>query len=118
MNFIFILIGFTAGILAGFFGIGGGIIIVPALMLLCKFEPHQAVATSLTALVFPVGLLGVIEYYQNDLVSWKGALLLALGLFLGAYIGAWFGLKATPSVLKRAFAVFLLCMSVHLWRAA
>ena len=73
---VLIIIGFIAGILAGMFGIGGGVVIVPALMgLLPDFNFHQATGTSLAALLLPVGIFAVISYYRKGFLSIKNALL-------------------------------------------
>ena len=79
-------IGLAAGVLAGMFGIGGGLVIVPALLFLIKMSELDAIGTSLAALIPPVGLLGAFEYYRNGHIHIKSALLIALGLFVGAIL--------------------------------
>ena len=111
----FLLLGLAAGVLSGLFGIGGGIIIVPALMLLARLPPTTATGTSLGALLLPVGLLGAWEYYRNGHLNVRAALLVALGLFLGAWFGARLALTLSPVQLKRAFAVFLVLVAIRLW---
>src|ERR1700690_338734 len=81
-------IGLVAGVFAGMFGIGGGLIIVPALLFLLKMTELEAIATSLAALIPPVGLLGAAEYYTKGYIHVRYALLIALGIFVGAYFGA------------------------------
>ena len=107
MQFIFVAIGLSAGLLSGLFGIGGGIIIVPLLLLVTKMEPTTATGTSLMALLLPVGALAVWEYHKNGHVDVGGGLLIALGLFVGAYFGARVGLSLNPTTTKRVFAVVL-----------
>jgi uncharacterized membrane protein YfcA len=114
----FLLIGLLAGVLSGLFGIGGGVVIVPALMLIAKMKPQASVGTSLAALLLPVGALGAWHYYQNGFVSVRIALWIALGLALGAWLGAFIAVKLPPRELQRAFAVFLGVMAVHLWMRA
>src|SRR5256885_11741004 len=82
------LIGLVGGVVSGLFGVGGAIVIVPALTLLVRLPPHTASGTSLAALLLPVGLLGAIEYYRRGQVNVPYAVLLAAGLFVGAFIGA------------------------------
>src|SRR5438046_10373865 len=82
------LIGLVGGVVSGLFGVGGAIVIVPALVLLGKLPPHTASGTSLAALLLPVGLLGAIEYYRRGQVNFPDALVLAAGLFVGAFSGA------------------------------
>lgn len=112
---LFVIIGLAAGVLAGLFGIGGGIIIVPALILFAQMKPQMATGTSLGALLLPVGLLGVWQYWQRGDVNMQAALLLALGLAVGALFGAKLGLSLSPRVLQRAFAVFMVVIAVRMW---
>ena len=111
----YLLVGLVAGLLSGVFGIGGGVIIVPALILFAGMKPHTATGTSLGALLLPVGLLGAWQYWQRGDVHVSAALLLALGLFVGALFGARVGLAVTPRVMERSFAVLLLVVAVRLW---
>lgn len=115
MIVVFIAIGFAAGILAGLFGVGGGLIIVPALVLLARFTPITAIGTSLTALLLPVGALGVWEYYRKGHVNVPAALLIAVGIVFGALLGAKLAHQMSPLQLKRAFAVFLVVVAGRLW---
>jgi hypothetical protein len=112
---VFIAIGFCAGILSGLFGIGGGLIIVPSLILLARFAPITATGTSLAALLLPVGALGAWEYYRKGHLNIPAALLVAVGLFFGAWIGARLAQQLSPTQLKRAFAVFLVIVAGRLW---
>src|SRR5438046_10200524 len=80
------LIGLVGGVVSGLFGVGGAIVIVPALVLLVKLPPHTASGTSLAALLLPVGLLGAVEYYRRGKGHIPYAALVAAGLFVGAFI--------------------------------
>lgn len=104
-------IGLVAGILGGMFGIGGGLVIVPALIFLLKMKQFDALGTSLAALIPPVGLLGAFEYYQNGHMNLKYAVLIALGLFVGFYFGAKITLGLSPDTAKKLYAVFLLAVA-------
>ncbi len=115
---IYLGIGIVAGILAGMFGIGGGIVIVPALISLDRMKVEMATGTSLAALLLPVGLLGAWEYYKKGLINPLSAVLIALGLFVGAWFGARLSLSISSRQLQRAFAVFLLLVAVQLWKTA
>jgi uncharacterized membrane protein YfcA len=117
MTMLYIIIGVAAGVLAGLFGIGGGVVIVPALLYFARMTPLTATGTSLGALLLPVGALGAWEYYRTGNLDVRASLLLALGLFLGAFFGARFAQTLTPIVLKRAFAVFLVLVAVRVWTA-
>lgn len=118
MLLIFLAIGLTAGLFSGLFGIGGGILIVPALLYFARMEFSTATGTSLGALLLPVGALGAWQYYRNGHVNVTGSLLLALGLFVGAFFGARVGLTLDPTTARRAFAVFLLLVSARMWFTA
>lgn len=113
--FIFVVIGLTAGLLSGLFGIGGGVLIVPALILLAKFAPATATGTSLAALLLPVGALGVWEYHQRSQVNFTAAFIIAAGLFVGAWFGAMATARLSATQLQRAFAVFLVIVAIRMW---
>jgi len=112
---VFLLIGLGAGVLSGLFGIGGGVVIVPALIFIARMQPQSATGTSLAALLLPVGALGAWEYYKTGNLEVGAGLLVALGLFVGAGIGARFSLQLSPAGLRRAFAVFLALIAVRMW---
>jgi uncharacterized protein len=112
---MFITLGLGAGVLAGMFGIGGGIVIVPALILLAHMPATMATGTSLGALLLPVGALGAWEYWRHGHLNVRAALFIAIGLFIGAWFGARFAIQLPPQVLRRAFAVFLVIVAVRLW---
>lgn len=115
MVFVFIAIGFGAGILSGLFGIGGGVVIVPALILLARLTPITAIGTSLAALLLPVGALGAWEYYKKGHLNVPAALFIALGLLFGAWLGARLAQQLSPVQLKRGFAVFLVLVAGRIW---
>ena len=118
MSLLYLAIGLGAGLLSGLFGIGGGIIIVPALMLLGRMQPATATGTSLGALLLPVGALGAWQYYKNGHLDMRASLLIALGIFVGAYLGAVAMQQLNPMMAKRVFAVFLVLVSVRIWVTA
>jgi uncharacterized protein len=111
----FLALGILAGVLSGFFGIGGGLVIVPALMMFWQMQPQMAVGTSLGALLLPVGLFGAWQYYRNGLVNIPAAGFIALGLLVGALVGATVALELPPRYIQRAFAVFLIFAAARLW---
>jgi uncharacterized protein len=115
---IFLAIGLGAGVLSGLFGIGGGIVIVPALMLITKLPPATATGTSLGALLLPVGALGAWTYWRAGHLQVRASLWIALGIFLGAYGGAVLAQQLPAAVLKRLFAVFLIAVAAKLWTSA
>ena len=115
MALIFLVIGVLAGILSGVFGIGGGVVIVPALIVIAGLTPLAATGTSLGALLLPVGALGAWEYYRRGDLRISASLWIALGLFFGAWIGAKLAHHLTPNQLRRAFAVFLVLVAGRMW---
>ena len=115
MTAVFVVIGLIAGVLAGLFGIGGGLLIVPALVLVARMPIQVATGTSLGALLLPAGLLGALVYYRAGNLNVKAALLIALGLFVGAWVGAHLAQVIRTPTLTRLFAVFLVAVAVRLW---
>jgi uncharacterized membrane protein YfcA len=114
----FLAIGVITGLLSGLFGIGGGVVIVPALILVAGMKPEMAIGTSLASLLLPVGALGAWHYYQHGYVEIRPALWIAIGLTLGAFLGAHVALRLPVRDLQRVFAVFLAFIAVHLcWTA-
>ncbi|NTW52665.1 MAG: sulfite exporter TauE/SafE family protein [Chlorobiaceae bacterium] len=112
------IIGIAAGVLSGMFGVGGGIIIVPSLVLLFGMSQQTASATSLMALLLPVGVLGVFEYYRSGKISTENmlfGLVIALGLFAGAFFGARIAVGVSSETLRRMFAIFLAFVAIRLW---
>jgi uncharacterized membrane protein YfcA len=107
-------IGLAAGIFSGMFGIGGGLIIVPALIFIVKLKELDAFGTSLAALIPPVGLLGAMEYYRNGHMNIRFAALLAVGLFIGAYFGARLVISLPPHLIRRLYAGFLLVIAARM----
>lgn len=110
-----IAVGLTAGVLSGLFGIGGGVVIVAALVAFAKFPIHLATGTSLAALLLPVGLLGAREYWRNGHVDPRAAAILAGGILVGAWVGARWAQTLHPVALQRAFAIFLVVIAARLW---
>ncbi len=115
MIFLFVGIGLLAGVFSGLFGIGGGIVIGPALLLLAGFAPVVATGTSLGALLLPVGALGAWEYYRHGHVNLAASMWIALGLFFGAYAGARLAQQISGPQLQKSFAVFLFLVAVRVW---
>lgn len=105
------LIGLVAGVVSGLFGVGGAVVIVPALVLLVKLPQHTANGTSLASLLLPVGLLGAIEYYRRGQVNIPYAAIIAAGLFIGAFVGAHLAGGLQDTALRKAFGAFLLVVA-------
>ncbi len=110
---LLILIGLSAGIASGLFGIGGGVLIVPALVYLLGFSQHKATGTSLVILLPPVGLGAVLEYYRSDNVDWKAAFIVAACLFIGAWFGAFLANKLAGPTLRLLFGLFVVAIGFY-----
>ena len=108
----FLLLGIIAGILSGLFGIGGGIVMVPSLIAFFGMEILDANATSLAAMLLPVGIFGVIAYYKAGLVNVKESLWIALGLFLGSFVGGEFAVNINEGLLAKLYAAILFYIAI------
>ena len=102
-----LLIGLAAGILGGMVGVGGGLIVVPALVFFFGFSQHEAQGTSLGLLVLPVAILGMLNYYKQGYVDFKVVGLLAFGFFIGSYFGSKWALVLPQETIKKYFALLL-----------
>ncbi|HMO62664.1 MAG TPA: sulfite exporter TauE/SafE family protein [Ferruginibacter sp.] len=111
---ILILIGVLAGMLGGMVGVGGGIVIVPALVYFLGFSQHSAQGTSLGMILFPVGILGVIQYYKQGHVDFKVVGLLAIGFLTGSYLGSKVALSLPQETVKKIFAILMLLMALKM----
>jgi uncharacterized membrane protein YfcA len=112
---LFIAIGLVAGLLAGVFGIGGGIIIVPALILWAGMSQRRAVGTSIAALLLPVGILAAWQYWNEGNIDVRGALLIALGVTCGAWVSARLSHGLPPGAVQKGFALLLVVVAVRMW---
>ena len=111
---ILLIIGICAGMLSGLVGVGGGIIIVPALVFFLAFSQKEAQGTSLGILLLPVGILGVIQYYKQGYVDVRVVLLVSLGFLVGNYLGSKFSLALPERTLKKIFAVMMIIIAVKM----
>ncbi len=103
-----IIIGLLAGILSGLVGVGGGIIMVPLLVLLVGFSQHQAQGTSLTVLLVPVTAVAVFNYYKEGYVNWKYAMVIAVFFVVGSFFGSKLAVDLDQKMLKKIFGIVLL----------
>jgi uncharacterized membrane protein YfcA len=108
------LLGIFSGAVSGFLGIGGAIIIIPALIYFFKMTQHQAQGTSLAVLLPPIGIMAFWEYYKNGHVELKVAFFIAAGFLLGGFIGAYLAQYIPGNVLKKIFGIFLLILAIDM----
>jgi hypothetical protein len=111
---ILIIIGLLSGLLAGVFGIGGAIIVIPALVFILGLTQHQAQGTSLAFMLPPVGILATWNYWKAGHVNWKFALILSLTFVVGAYLGSQFSIQISDKMLRRVFGFLLLVVAVKI----
>lgn len=111
---ILLLIGLAAGMLSGLVGIGGGIIIVPALVYFLGFNQHSAQGTSLGLLLPPVGILAVANYYKKGFLDIKVVAIMCVAFIIGAYFGSRISLALPEDKLKKFFAFTLLVIAVKI----
>ncbi len=105
----------VCGIASGMFGIGGGVLLVPLLVLLFALSQHRAQGTSLIAMVPPTGVLALLAYSKVGCVSWKTGLLLIPGLFLGGFAGGKAATWIKPQRMRQVFAAMLFALGA--WQA-
>jgi uncharacterized membrane protein YfcA len=108
---ILIIVGIAAGLLSGLVGIGGGLIIVPALIIFLGFSQKLAQGTSLGILLLPIGVLAVMQYYKAGYVDVKTVWLVAVGFLAGSYFGSKIALSLPQETVKKIFAILLLVIA-------
>ena len=111
---ILVIIGLVAGALSGLVGIGGGIIIVPALVFFLGFTQKHAQGTSLGILLLPIGILAVLQFYKAGFVNIPVVLVVAIGFIAGSYFGSKVALSLPQDTVKKIFAIFLLVMALKM----
>jgi uncharacterized protein len=111
---LLIFLGVVAGVLSGLIGIGGGVIIVPALVLLFGFSQHQAQGTTLALLVPPIGILAAWSYYRRGNVNIEAALFIVIGFLVGSILGARLAAGMSDVVLKKIFGISLFLIAMRM----
>lgn len=107
-----LILGIIAGVMSGLFGIGGGIVMVPSLIAIFGLDLLNANATSLAAMLLPVGALGVMAYYKAGYINLKESLWISFGLLLGSYFGAELAISVDERLLSKLYAGFLLYVAI------
>ena len=111
---LLLMIGLISGTASGLFGIGGGVLIVPALLYWAGFSQHAAIGTSLAILLPPVGLAAVIEYYRHGNVDLKAAFIVAVAFFVGGWFGAVIANDVAGVHLRWVFGLFVVALGIYL----
>lgn len=105
---VLIIIGLLAGILSGLVGVGGGIIMIPLLIMLLGLTQYQAQGTALFAMLPPIGILAAMNYFKQGFVKWEYAVVIALTFVIGGYFGSKLSLSLPPQTVRRVFGVVML----------
>ena len=111
---ILIIIGLLAGILSGLVGVGGGILMIPLLIIFLGLTQHQAQGTALFAMLPPIGILAAINYYKEGFVKWEYAIVIAFTFVIGGYLGSKLSLSLPPQMVRRIFGVIMLFGAIKL----
>ncbi len=111
---ILVAIGVFAGILSGFVGVGGGVVIVPALVYILGLSQLEAQGTSLFVLLFPVGILAVMNYWKSGNINWQFGIVIALTFVIGGYVGSKLALRISPSLVKFIFGIIMAYVSFRM----
>lgn len=112
---LYLILGVIAGILSGLLGIGGGIIIIPALVYIFHFTQHQAQGTTLALMIPPIGLMAAYVYYSKGYVNIKVAALICIGFFIGGFFGGKISENLSDNTLQKIFAVLLFLISLKMF---
>ena len=110
----FVALGLVIGVLSGVLGLGGGIFLVPALIFLFHFSPHQAQGTSLGVLIPPIGIFAALEYYRRGYIDFSVVGLICLGFIFGAYAGAFFVDRIPVPLMRRIFGFFMFFVALQM----
>ena len=111
---VLIVIGILSGLLAGVFGDGGAIVVIPALVFILGLSQHTAQGTSLAFMLPPVGILATWNYWKEGHVDWKIALVLSLTFVVGAYFGSQLSLNISDKSLRQMFGILMIVMAVKM----
>jgi len=111
---ILIVIGLLAGILSGLVGVGGGIVMIPLLIMFLGLTQHQAQGTALFAMLPPIGILAAMNYYKEGFVKWEYAAVIALTFVVGGYFGSKLAISLPDQTVRKVFGVIMLIGAIKL----
>ena len=111
---LLIIIGFLAGMLSGLVGVGGGILIIPLLIIFLGLTQHQAQGTALFAMLPPIGILAAINYYQEGFVRWEYAFIIAFTFVIGGYFGSKISISLSDQTVRRLFGIVMLIGAIKM----
>ena len=111
---ILIIIGLLAGVLSGLVGVGGGILMIPLLIIFLGLTQHEAQGTALFAMLPPIGILAAFNYYKEGFVKWEYAIVIAFTFVIGGYLGSKLSLSLPPQTVRRIFGIIMLLGAIKL----
>lgn len=111
---IILIIGVVAGVFSGFIGIGGGLIVVPALVYFLGMSQHEAQGTSLAMMLPPIGMIAVYNYYKAGMVDFKVAAILCVSFIAGTFLGSKVAISLSPDQIKKAFGIFIILLGLKM----
>ncbi|NVN95690.1 MAG: sulfite exporter TauE/SafE family protein [Bacteroidetes bacterium] len=111
---ILLAIGLFAGIFGGMVGLGGGVIMIPAMIYFLGVSQQSAQGTSLAVMLPPVGLMAVMNYYKAGQMNFKYAAIIAIAFFVGGYFGSKIALNISPDKMKKVFAIALMLIAINM----
>lgn len=114
MILMLLIVGLAAGMLSGLVGVGGGIIIVPCLVLFLGFSQKMAQGTSLGILLLPIGILGAVQYYKQGYVDFKVVAIISVAFIFGSYFGSKIALSLSQENIKKVFAIVMMLVAVKM----
>ena len=109
-----LILGIAAGVLSGLFGIGGGVVIVPLLVMIFGLSQQTAQGTTLAMLSIPVSLVAALNYTKAGMISWKIAIILAVGFVIGGFFGSKLAVNIDGAIMKKMFAVLMILLAVKM----
>ena len=111
---ILIVIGLLAGVLSGFVGVGGGLLMIPLLMLFLGLSQFEAQGTALVAMLPPIGILAAMNYFKSGYVKWEYAVVIVLTFVIGGYFGSKMSLSLNPTTVRKIFGVVMFSAAIKL----
>jgi uncharacterized membrane protein YfcA len=111
---LLILIGALAGLIAGLLGVGGGIVIIPALIFIFGFSQHMAQGTSLALMLPPIGLFAALRYWKAGQVHWQFAFILSISFMISAYLGSVIAVQLPEKIIKKIFGFMMLAVALKI----
>lgn len=112
--FVLLLVGLAAGFMSGLIGIGGGIIIVPMLVYMLGYQQQMAQGTTLFMFLFPIGILGVMNYYKAGYVDYKSALFICSTFIVGSYFGSKLAISIDQKLIKQVFGAIIVVLGIKM----